>query len=337
MIKIVGDINLTDWFFDVGSGIGTRIKNHQDPFEGLNRKDGDYWIGNLECVVSKVTDKNGTDAQQFIISPSLLERLKPLDFYGVANNHAMQHGVKAYDEILQYIKTGGSQYAGPNEKKSTVIQYAGKSIAISVFSQHKDVFSEKPRYWYMPEYEELKEEVNKYRDSDYRIAYVHWGNEFIEYPYQDQIQFAHYLVDIGYDIVIGMHPHRLQGFEIYKGAHIFYSLGNCVFNMAWEPCKYSAVISIDTDNWQVTYNYLALYDKGFPVIVDAVPREYSFEHLNSLIGKIRENEEYYTTVQTRNSQYQKANRKFFIKNLGSMPYKVKKDMMLDFIKRRIIK
>ncbi len=337
MIKIVGDINLTDWFFDVGSGIGSRIVNGEDPFIGLKRKHEDFWVGNLECVVSKVTDKKGTDAQQFIISSSALEHLKHLDFYGVANNHAMQHGVEAYDEILQHLRANSVQYAGPNETKSTVIQYAGKSIAISVFSQHKDVFSEKPRYWYMPEYEELKEEVNKYRDSDYRIAYVHWGNEFIEYPYQDQIQFSHYLVDIGYDIVIGMHPHRLQGFEIYKGAHIFYSLGNCVFNMAWEPCKYSAVITIDTDNWQVTYNYLALDDKGFPVIVDTVPQEYSFEYLNSLIGKIRENEEYYTTVQTRNSQYQKANRKFFIKNLGSMPFQVMKDMITDFIKRRIIK
>lgn len=337
MIRIVGDINLTDWFFDVGSGIGTRIVNGEDPFIGLNRKQEDFWIGNLECVVSNVTDKIGTDAQQFIISIGALEHVKPLDFYGVANNHAMQHGEKAYEEILQYLKANCVQYAGPNESKTSVIQYAGKAIAISVFSQHKDVFSEKPRYWYMPEYEELKDEVNKYRDLDYRIAYVHWGNEFIEYPYEDQIQFAHYLVEIGYDLIIGMHPHRLQGFEIYKGKHIYYSLGNCVFNMAWEPCRYSAIISLDPQNWNVSYEYLHLNSKGFPEIVKTVPQEYSFEHLNSLIGTIRENEEYYTVVQSRNRQYQKANRKFFIKNLGSMPYKVKKDMILDFIKRRLIK
>ena len=189
----------------------------------------------------------------------------------------------------------------------------------------------------MPEYEELKEEVGKNRGADYRIAYVHWGNEFVEYPYQDQIQFAHYLVDAGYNLIIGMHPHRLQGFEVYKGAHIFYSIGNCVFNMAWEPCRYSIIVKLDPYNWKVSYDYLRLNDKGFPEVVDSVPQEYSFEHLNSLIGKIRENEEYYAVVQSRNSQYQKANRKFFIKNLGSMPFKVKKDMILDFINRRIIK
>lgn len=337
MIKIVGDINLTDWFFDVGSGIGTRIQKGDDPFAGLRRKAEDFWIGNLECVVSDVTDKKGTDAQQFIISPSALKVVRPLDFYGVANNHAMQHGAKAYDEVLRYLENSNVQYAGPKEKKTSVIRNDNKSVAISVFSQHKDVFSDNPRYWYMPEYYELEEEISKYKEANYRIAYVHWGNEFIEYPYQDQIRFAHYLVDIGYNLIIGMHPHRLQGYEVYKGTHIFYSLGNCVFNMAWEPCRYSVIISLDTDDWKVSFEYLRLNDKGFPEIAKDVPFEYSFEHLNGLIGKIRENEEYYSTVQSRNSSYQKANRIFFIKNLGTMPFKVKKDMILDFVKRRIIK
>lgn len=337
MIKIVGDINLTDWFFDVGSGIGSGLMKGEDPFDGLKRNNADFWIGNLECVVSDVTDKNGTDAQQFIISHSALAHIKPLDFYGIANNHVMQHGVKAYDEILHYLENNRVCYAGAEEKRTSVINHGGKRIAVTSFSQHKDVFSDTPRYWYMPEYKDLEEEVRRYKDVDFRIAYVHWGNEFIDYPYQDQIQFAHYLVDIGYDLIIGMHPHRLQGYEVYKGKYIFYSLGNCVFNMAWEPCKYSVIVSLDTDNWKVSYDYLRLNKKGFPSIVTEVPQEYSFEHLNSLIGQIRENEEYYSTVQSRNSQYQKANRKFFIKNLGSMPFKVKKDMILDFVQRRIFK
>lgn len=337
MIRIVGDINLTDWFFDVGSGVGSGLLKGDDPFDGLERKEEDYWIGNLECVVSDVTDKRGTDAQQFRISPSVLTHLKPLDFYGIANNHVMQHGLKAYDEIIRYLENHGVCYAGTKKTKTSVIVHEGKRIAISVFSQHKDVFSDVPRYWYMPEYKELEEEVSKYKDVDFRIAYVHWGNEFIEYPYQDQIQFAHFLVDIGYYLVIGMHPHRLQGFEIYKNAHIFYSLGNCVFNMAWEPCQYSAVVSLDTKDWRVAYNYLSLDGKGHPKVVESVPHEYSFEYLNSLIGQIRENEEFYSTLRSRNSSYQKANRKFFIHNLGSMPFNVKRDMILDFVKRRIIK
>lgn len=337
MIRFVGDINFTDGSFYIGHGIGTSLSKGLDPYAGIKRSADDFWIGNLECVISDVTDKRGTNAKQFIISPSNLVHIKHLDFYGVANNHVMQHGGEAYDTIIKYLNDNKILFAGSTEKKTSLISHGGKCIAVSVFSQHKDVFSKQPRYWYQPEYCELSEEVAKYKSADYRIAYIHWGSEFIEYPYQDQIQFAHYLVDIGYNLIIGMHPHRLQGFEVYKGVHIFYSLGNCVFNMAWAPCKYSVIVSVDVNDWRVNYSYLRINEEGFPEIVDEVPGEYSFDYLNSLIGEKRENENYYTVVQIRNRSYQKANRKSFLQNLGSIPFNVKKDMILDFIKRRIIK
>lgn len=47
MIKIVGDINLSDGFFDTGFGVGSSIKQGADPFKKLNRCDDDFWIGIL--------------------------------------------------------------------------------------------------------------------------------------------------------------------------------------------------------------------------------------------------------------------------------------------------
>lgn len=338
MIRIVGDINLTDWFFDVGSGIGTRIKNHEDPFKGLKREEGDFWIGNLECVVSDRTNQKGAAAKQFIISPKSLDGIKHFDFYGIANNHVMQHGSEAYNQIKDHLENCKIAYAGPNTKRSTIIEYRGKKVGIMAFSQHVDVFSERPEYWYMPEYYEVMDEIKKMPDADFKIAYIHWGNEFIDYPYSDQIQFAHYLVDSGVDLIIGMHPHRLQGFEVYKGHHIFYSLGNCVFNMPWEPCRYSAVVDVDEKNWIVSTRYIEI-DKitGYPSIAVSVPEEYSFEVLNKKISPYIENEAYYQAVQRNVASYQKCNRRFFLENLGKMPWGVKKEMILDFINRRIFK
>lgn len=338
MIRIVGDINLTDWFFDVGSGIGTRILNHEDPFEGLKREGDDYWIGNLECVVSDLTNQTGAGAKQFIIFPEALGGIKHLDFYGIANNHVMQHGSEAYNQIRDYLDNCNIGYAGPNTKRNTIIEYKGKTVGIIVFSQHVDVFSKRPEYWYMPEYTELKEEIQAIANADFKIAYIHWGNEFIDYPYSDQIQFAHYLIDSGVDLIIGMHPHRLQGFEVYNGHYIFYSLGNCVFNMPWEPCRYSAVVDVDEKNWKVSTRYIEI-DKttGFPSIVDSVPEEYSFDVLNKKISPYIENEAYYQAVQQNVASYQKCNRRFFLGNLGKMPWAVKKEMISDFINRRILK
>src|SRR6185503_7178218 len=43
-------------------------------------------------------------------------------------------------------------------------------------------------------------------------------------------QFAHDAVDAGAQLIVGHGPHRLRGVEIYKGAAIFYSLGNFLYD-----------------------------------------------------------------------------------------------------------
>ena len=50
MLKIVGDINFSDGFFDMGFGVGAAIRKGFDPFAKLYRKRTDFWIGNLECA-----------------------------------------------------------------------------------------------------------------------------------------------------------------------------------------------------------------------------------------------------------------------------------------------
>jgi len=72
MLKIVGDINFSDGFFDTGFGVGSRIKKGLNPFEYINRSSEDMWIGNCECVISDLSNKKGIYSNQFRISPSSL-------------------------------------------------------------------------------------------------------------------------------------------------------------------------------------------------------------------------------------------------------------------------
>ncbi|PJA92516.1 MAG: hypothetical protein CO133_02800, partial [Candidatus Komeilibacteria bacterium CG_4_9_14_3_um_filter_37_5] len=54
-----------------------------------------------------------------------------------------------------------------------------------------------------------------------------------EYQHQKntiQENIAHTLIDSGADLIIGHHPHVVQGKEKYRGKYIFYSLGNFVFD-----------------------------------------------------------------------------------------------------------
>ena len=165
--------------------------------------------------------------QRLMLKNLLLLLLKTLinirlfDLFGVANNHVMQYGNEAYREMLHYLDRNNILYVGCNKRRSVRFEHQGKKIGILAFSQRPDNFTHFPLYWSLPEYKEIEMEIESLSDCDFNIAYIHWGNEFINYPYNDQKQFAHFLIDSGIDLIIGMHPHVMQGFEIYNGKHIF--------------------------------------------------------------------------------------------------------------------
>ena len=335
MLRIVGDCNFADGFFDMGFGTGTSIKNGTDPFQYIKDKScDDFWIGNFECVCSDVSVREGLDARQFIIPTEACNHVNHLDFYGVANNHVMQHGAEAYHRMVKYIESTGSLYAGTKEKKTTAFEHQGKKVAITVFNQRPENFTKPPLYWAMPEYRAVKEELEKYDDCDYRIVYVHWGIEFINYPYNDQRQFAHFLVDSGADLVIGMHPHVMQWYEVYKGKHIFYSLGNCVFNMPWEPTKYSLQVNVNLASNEVTYKYLQIEKDYFPRYVDNVPERYTLEYLNGLLDICQDNEIYFANAKAAMAQYRKANRTDILKNAKRLKFGDMFSVATDFVKRK---
>ena len=341
MLKLVGDINFTDGFFDTGFGVGSKIREGIDPFEKLKREKSDIWIGNFECVCADTSNKTGLYRKQFITSKSDISHLSHLDIYNVANNHVMQHGSDAYQEMLQCIDSLGSGYFGADSKKSHTFKHQGKTISILGFCQRPENFSKEPLYWAIPEYSEIASEYNIIRDSDIKIAYIHWGNEFINYPYLDQKSFAHWLIDLGFDIIIGMHPHILQGFEIYKDKYIFYSLGNFVFNMPWYKTHYSAIVSVDLsgEKLKVGYDYVHIDESYCPSVVSRgeVPSDCTFEHLNKLIENIPENEIYYSQVFNNMKQYRTSNYKYILKNVLKYNTTDIIDVFKDFVKRKIKK
>ena len=330
MLKIVGDVNFSDGYFDLGIGVGTRIRNGADPFCHLDRRPGDFWIGNFECVCASLAI-----GKPFIISPKELDHVKLLDLFGVANNHVMQYGEDAYREMLGYLDKKDILYAGSDEHRSVNFEYQGKKIGVLAFSQRPDIFTRLPLYWSLPEYDEIKTEIARLSGCDFKIAYIHWGNEFINYPYNDQKQFAHFLVDSGIDLVIGMHPHVMQGFEIYHGKHIFYSLGNFVFYMPWLPTKYSIIVNVDFETDKlITIEYVRIGNDNFPRIVSNVPQEYSMEYLNGLLAIDEENEKYYAKVARCYKQYRKINRRTIMRDFLHMENKYRISIIKDFINRR---
>ena len=90
---------------------------------------------------------------------------------------------------------------------------------------------EKPGVLKTQQEEVWKKELKRAKkNSDYVIAYVHWGTEGKIHYGQDQTEIADLCVKAGADAVIGGHPHRLQGVEFIKNVPVAYSVGNFWFS-----------------------------------------------------------------------------------------------------------
>lgn len=336
MLKFTGDVCLTDNHFDIGYGVGSYIAKGGNPFAFIQKNPQDIWVGNFECVTSVFSPLIDYHKDCFRIEPSLLLNCQLFDYFGIANNHVMEHGPDAYNQMCSSLLTICKGTFGSLDNKSVIFDHQDKKVAITGFCLRREENSYEPSYWCQPDFCEIEAEYRTL-NVDYKVAYIHWGVEFVNYPSVEQVKFAHWLIDLGYDLIIGMHPHIMQGFEVYKGKHIFYSLGNFVFNMAYFPTKFTAVVNVDIATGQVSYEY-ARIDKNYsPHIIkpNRVPNEFRFEELNKYITCNKNPEEYIRVAAQGLKKYRKSHHRNFLRNIRQYDMSVLNKILLNFIKRRI--
>jgi poly-gamma-glutamate synthesis protein (capsule biosynthesis protein) len=112
--------------------------------------------------------------------------------------------------------------------------------------------------------EEIIRHIKRMRSEhcDIVIISLHWGTENVHYPSPNQVKFARKLVDAGATIVLGHHPHVVQGIENYHNGLIAYSLGNFQFLPTKKQTKKSIILSVNFENGRI---------KGYeiiPVMID---------------------------------------------------------------------
>jgi poly-gamma-glutamate synthesis protein (capsule biosynthesis protein) len=83
------------------------------------------------------------------------------------------------------------------------------------------------------------------KQADLVVISFHWGEEYATAPLDYQRKLAQTAVDAGACLVIGHHPHVIEGVERYKRGLIAYSLGNCVFDQHEERGKRGLVLGCE--------------------------------------------------------------------------------------------
>lgn len=98
----------------------------------------------------------------------------------------------------------------------------------------------------------LAEGIGKLQEEgvDLILACCHWGIEKDNYPTENQQYLGRKCIDLGADLVIGHHPHVLQGVEEYNGKFIVYSLANFCFGANRNP------VDKDTMIFQQTFTFV---------------------------------------------------------------------------------
>lgn len=178
----------------------------------------------------------------FRLPPSKVSLMNEIgvDIVTLANNHSLDYGTDALVDTCTALDGAGIKYvgAGPDmnrAKQLEKIEVNGKAIgflgASRVYPDPNWVAnSKKPGMVSGYDPTILLEEIKKAKEiCDYLVVYVHWGVERDEKPQEYQRALGKQIIDAGADLVMGSHPHVLQGIEYYNGKPICYSLGNFIF------------------------------------------------------------------------------------------------------------
>ena len=89
----------------------------------------------------------------------------------------------------------------------------------------------------------VREDVGNLRPRvDALVVSFHWGREKRYAPEAYQVRLGHAAVEAGAQVVVGHHPHVIQGIEAYRGGLIAYSLGNFAFGGKWKPDDTDAIL-----------------------------------------------------------------------------------------------
>lgn len=287
-VSVVGDVMLA-------RGVETRMREHGSwyPWEHVRNRlqSADLVIGNLESPISdRGTPLPGKEIW-FRAAPQY-GRTHLLNAVTLANNHILDYDTDALLDTFQFLRQSSTAHAGAGRniaeaRKPAILNANGVRVALLSYSEFADLFFsyDYPRSFRATEtvagvapmeLDLIVEDITLARaEADIVMVALHWGVEYMNVPEPWQAEFARALIDGGADVIIGQHPHAVQGFERYKNGLIFYSFGNFIMDQ-YDPVTRESLIA---DLWLtpdgiVGADIVPVYIDDFrPVIATGEQRE----------------------------------------------------------------
>lgn len=340
-ISAVGDLSLGDHPVCVGHGMRSAFEKHGNEILAAAEpyfRQSDVTIANLETVTTdRGFNRFWLPSFEMRGNPRHLRYIKDagIDVVGVANNHAMQHGREAFEDMTSSLVRHGLSVIGldrPDGRTAyhTYEHESGEITYIVALSMRPEEWTHDPvNYSLREDFSDLLSEIQDLRRecNGFLICSLHWGLEFINFPSEQQVEFGHALIDAGVDVILGHHPHVLQPVERYGHGLIFYSLGNFAFDLWGDETKLTGIACVN------------LYKGGSPefefipmVIGDnlslelansgdasEIQRLLSWERYKNLDNRPESEPEYEALYKSERMKFRYSSYRYFLKNFYKYP------------------
>ncbi|WP_029688659.1 CapA family protein [Thermoanaerobacter sp. A7A] len=180
----------------------------------------DLTIANLETTFTTATKKaNKEYAFKGEASYARILKEGSIEVVNLANNHTFDYLREGFEDTIRALKKEGIEYFGYGYKYVTNIK--GIKVGVLGYTGFDNTMETK---------NQIKKDIIELRSNvNILVVSFHWGEENQYYPNKIQKDLGHFVIDEGVDLVIGHHPHVIQGIEKYKNRYIAYSLGNFSF------------------------------------------------------------------------------------------------------------
>ncbi|MEG4393247.1 CapA family protein [Microcoleus sp. BROC3] len=282
-----GNVNLLD---AIGASAGN---DYHWAFANMDEyRQADVAMVNLENPLTRSTLGSGKKQLNFKADPESVKVLTAggVDIVNLANNHAMDYEEPGLVETINTLNNAGIQHlgAGRNIKEARrpdIIEVKGHRIAYLGYYDTDLHAADQGKAGTNPRRNNrVAEDIRALRGQvDWIIVNYHWGVELADYPGDWQIDLARFTIDQGADLVVGHHPHVLQGAEIYKGRPIVYSLGNFIFGGNARSDYDTAVLKVSLKDRNMKVEFLPVEVTKFqPQVVKGAAADRILKHVEQI-------------------------------------------------------
>ena len=241
--------------------VGDVVISRRQPGEVFAKTAGELKSGTFACCNFEVPLSNRGLPQYgkfetLHAAPEMIEGFVRGGFtvVSLANNHSMDYGAEALLDTIDLIDSRGILHAGAGKNGEEArrpaffeaggMRFAFLSFAAEAFPGYGAhalkpgiaVIRRDPLYGpscVNPDDVRMMTELIRGagKEADFVIAAFHWGLSQSRALTRSQLTLGRAAVDAGAGLIVGHHPHVLQGVEVYKRSLILYSLGNFVFDL----------------------------------------------------------------------------------------------------------